>query len=335
MTTMPKVYAEAKKIDVSEIPVVDFGPFREGSAEERAAVAGAIGRACETVGFLYLANHGVPQALIDATFAASKQFFDQSAADRMKSAATLDHWRGYVPSKLEAEGGTVGGAIETFRFMLDLPADDPDVVTGKPLHLPNRWPDDLPGFRPTVEAYIAAMLDLSRSLRHAFAMALGLDEGYFDPFYHRPLFQLSLLHYRPPKSLQAEDLEIGAGEHRDTGAFTLLMQDDTGGLEVEHKKGEWVAAPPIRGAYVINIGDVMMRWTNGRFVSTPHRVVNRAMKPRYSIPFFANPDYDVTIAPIGSLLSPGEAPAYAPLANGPYMVDFYDKGMAYLKRRTA
>ena len=115
-------------------------------------------------------------------------------------------------------------------------------------------------------------------------------------------------------------------------AFTLLMQDDTGGLEVERKDGEWIAAPPMAGAYVINIGDMMMRWTNGRFVSTPHRVVNRALKPRYSIPFFANPDYDVTIAPIEGLLRPGEPPRYEPLQNGPYMVEFYNKGMAYLTR---
>ena len=166
-------------------------------------------------------------------------------------------------------------------------------------------------------------------------MALGLEEAYFDPFYRRPLFQLSLLHYRPPKSLRQEDIEIGAGEHRDTGAFTLLMQDDTGGLEVARKDGEWVAAPPIPGAYVINIGDMMMRWTNGRFVSTPHRVVNRALKPRYSIPFFANPDYDVTIAPIEALLAPGETPRYEPLQNGPYMVEFYNKGMAYRAAKRA
>jgi isopenicillin N synthase-like dioxygenase len=330
---MPKVYAEARKIDVADIPVIDFGPFLSGGPDDRARVAGEIGRACETVGFLYLANHGVPDRLIEGTFAASRQFFDQSPAERMKSAATLEHWRGYVPSKLEGEGGGVGGAIETYRFMLDLPADDPDVLAGKPLHLRNRWPGHLPGFRLTVEDYINAMFGLSRSLRHAFAMGLGLDEAYFDPFYRRPLFQLSLLHYRPPKSLRQEDIEIGAGEHRDTGAFTLLMQDNTGGLEVARKDGEWIAAPPIPGAYVINIGDMMMRWTNGRFVSTPHRVVNRALRPRYSIPFFANPDYDVTIAPIAGLLAPGEAPRYEPVHNGRFMVDFYDKGMAYLKRK--
>jgi isopenicillin N synthase-like dioxygenase len=330
--TLPKAYDVARSVSISDIPIIDFAPFLDGSVADRRKVAKEIGAACEEVGFFYLANHGVPQALIDEAFAASRAFHEQPYAKRMESAATLAHWRGFVPSKLEAEGGTVGGAIETYRLMLDLAADDPDVVAGKPLHLPNRWPEGLPGFQPTVGAYFEAQMALSKQLRTAFAIALGLPEDYFEPYYQRPLVQLSLLHYRPPASLREEDIEIGAGEHRDTGAFTLLMQDDTGGLEVQRKDGEWIVAPPVKGAYVINIGDVMMRWTNGRFVSTPHRVVNRAMKPRYSIPFFANPDYDVTIAPIPEIMTAGEIAAYEPLANGPYMRDFYDKGMAYLRK---
>jgi len=329
---VPKAYDKAATIAIADIPIVDFAPFLEGTQAGRDAVAAEIGKACEEVGFFYLVNHGMPQALIDATFAVSAKFYAQPLKERLKSAATLEHWRGYVPSKLEGEGGAVGGAIETYRLMLDLSPDDPDVLAGKPLHLPNRWPDGIEGFRPTVEAYFDAVMTLSHHLRRAFARALKLDELYFEPYYLRPLVQLSLLHYRPPASEREEDLEIGAGEHRDTGAFTLLMQDMTGGLEVERKDGVWIGAPPLAGAYVINIGDVMMKWTNGRFVSTPHRVVNRAAKPRFSIPFFANPDYDVEVSPIPSLLAPGEAPIYAPFHNGRYMVDFYDKGMAYLKK---
>lgn len=335
LAALPTAYKKARTVDVSDIPIIDFEPFLAGGSEEHAAVAARIGEACEEVGFFYLAGHGVPQTLIEDTFAVSKSFYDQPLEVRMKSAATLEHWRGFVPSKLEGEGGAVGGAIETYRFMLDLAPDDPDVLAGKPLHLPNRWPEGLPGFKPTVEAYFAAMMNLSRHLRSAFSMALGLPADYFEPYYQRPLVQLSLLHYRPPASLDEKDIEIGAGEHRDTGAFTLLMQDDTGGLEVERKDGVWIGAPPVTGAYVINIGDVMMKWTNGRFRSTPHRVVNRALKPRYSIPFFANPDYDVTIAPIPEILRPAEGAEYAPFENGSYMRDFYDMGMAYLRKGAA
>lgn len=329
---MPRAYEKAKEIAPDSIPVIDMAPFLNGDADDRLAVARQIGAACESVGFLYVVNHGVSQALIDDAFAQNRRFFDQPVAERMRTAATLEHWRGYVPSKLEGEGGGVGGAIETFRLQLDLPEDDPDVVAGKPLHLPNKWPEDLPGFKQPVQAYFDAMMGLGQRLRQAFALALGLDQDYFEPFYSKPLVQLSLLHYRPPKTQNESDFEVGAGEHRDTGAFTILMQDEVGGLEVGHRAGEWVAAPPIPGAYVINIGDMMMRWTNGRFTSTPHRVVNRAARPRYSMPFFVNPDYDVTVAPIPELLPPGESPNFTPVHNGQYMVDFYEAGMAYLKR---
>jgi isopenicillin N synthase-like dioxygenase len=332
VAALPKAYDKARDVDVSDIPIIDFAPFLSGSEAGRDAVAAAIGEACERVGFFYLINHGVPADLIARAFAVSRAFYERPFAERMRAAATLEHWRGYVPSKLEAEGGTVGGAIETYRFMLDLPPDDPDVRAGKPLHLPNRWPDGIPDFKPAAEAYFAAAMGLSARLRAAFARALGLPEGYFEPFYRKPLVQLSLLHYRPPASLREEDLEIGAGEHQDTGAFTLLLQDDTGGLEVRRKDCVWIAAPHVPGAYVINIGNVMMKWTNGRFVSTPHRVVNRSTRPRYSVPFFANPDFDVTIRPIEAILRPGETARFEPFENGPYMVDFYNQGMAYLRR---
>lgn len=333
MSFAARAYNRAQEIAPEAIPVIDLEPFRLGSAEDKARVAAEIGKACETVGFLYVLGHGVPQDLIDATFEQNKRFYAQTWDEKMQTAATLEHWRGYVPSKLQGEGGTIGGAIETFRLMLDLPPDDPDVLAGKPLHLPNKWPDHLPGFQDIVQAYFDAMLGLSASLRGAFALALGKPEDFFEPMYAKPLVQLSLLHYRPPKSLAEQDLEVGVGEHRDTGAFTILMQDSVGGLEVGHREQGWVAAPPIPGAYVINIGDMMMRWTNGRFVSTPHRVVNRALQPRYSIPFFANPDFDVTVAPLPELVPPGEEPGYPATHVGEYMIDFYEKGMAYLRQK--
>ena len=325
-------YEEAERISTEEIPVIDIRGLRLGTPGRRQAVAAEIARACETVGFLYIADHGVPQGLIDDTFAQNAAFFAQSMEDRMKSAATLEHWRGYVPAKLEGEGGGVGGTIETYRLMLDLPPDDADVRMGKPMHMPNRWADHLPGFRATVGAYMDAMMALSVHLRHGFALGLGLPEEWFDPYYNRPLIQQSLLHYRPARSSNPADAEIGSGEHKDSGAFTILMQDDVGGLEVGHLQHRWVAAPPIPGTYIINIGDMMERWTNGRFISTNHRVVNRAQRPRYSLPFFANPDYEAIIAPIPSLVTPGTSAAYPPLHFGEFMERFYDHGMAYLRR---
>lgn len=327
---IPAAYAQARGIELTEIPVIDLHPFRTGGLATRQKVARKIAEACRRVGFFYISGHGISQGLIDEAFGANKAFFDQPFEKRMESAATRDHWRGYVPSKLEGEGGAVGGSIQTFRLMLDLPKDDPDVRMGKPMHMPNRWVDHLPGFNDTVQAYMAEMEVLSNVLRRAFALGLDLPEEFFEPFYRRPLIQQSLLYYPPAD--RPEDVRIGAGEHRDTGAFTILMQDDTGGLEVGHLEHEWVAAPPIRGTYVINIGDMMMRWTNGRFVSTLHRVVNRATTARYSMPYFANPDYESIIAPVPQLVEPGTKAAYPPIHFGQYMDDFYRMGMAYLDR---
>jgi len=324
-------YEKAQSVDIREIPIVDFSGFLEGDRVRQTRCAAEIAASCEQVGFLYLINHGVPQDLIDRTFDVTARFFEQSREERQKSAATLEHWRGFVPAKLQAEGGTVAGSLETYRLMLDLQEDDPDVLARKPLHLPNRWPEQPADFKEVVQAYFEAVLQLSAQLSMAFARALLLPDDYFALWYRKPLVQLSLLHYRPHPASAQGSADIGAGEHRDTGGFTLLMQDQTGGLEVQRKDGVWIGAPPIKGAYVVNIGDIMTRWTNGRFVSTPHRVVNRSNVPRYSIPFFANPDYDAIIEPIADILLPGEAPQYQPLHNGTYMKEFYDGGMDYLR----
>lgn len=328
--SLPRVYEQARDIGVGEIPVIDLHGMRHGMLPARQAVADKIAEACRDVGFFYITGHGISKDMIDAAFGTNKAFFDLPFERRMEYAATRDWWRGYVPSKMQAEGGAVGGSIQTYRFMLDLPKDDPDVVRGKPMHMPNRWVDALPGFNDTMRRYLAEMEVLSALLRRAFALGLGLPEGWFDPFYTRPLFQQSLLFYPAPPSQRPEDIQIGAGEHRDTGAFTILMQDDTGGLEVGHLEKEWIAAPPIEGTYVINIGDMMMRWTNGKFRSTPHRVVNRSVKNRYSMPYFANPDYDSIIAPVPCLIEPGTDCAYPPLHFGDFMDDFYKQGMTYL-----
>ncbi|MEM0937090.1 MAG: 2-oxoglutarate and iron-dependent oxygenase domain-containing protein [Pseudomonadota bacterium] len=314
MSLAGEVYDQAPPLNVDEIPVIDITGFDGGSLLQRQAIADAVAEACSTVGFLYVEGHGLSPQLVDDTFDQARRFFEQSEEDRRLTLATEAQWRGYVPS---------GSGMGTFRTMLDLPWDDPDVARGKPMHCPNRWPDHLPGFRKTVEAYQDAMMALSVHLRHCFALGLNLPEAFFEPFYRRPLIQQSLLWYTAPESTDPKDLKIGASEHTDTGAFTILMQDMVGGLEVKHRERGWVQAAPIEGTFVVNIGDVMMNWTNGRYVSNAHRVVNRKMQPRMSLPHFANPDYDAVIAPIPQLIEPGSDPITGPIHFGTYMDAFY------------
>jgi len=301
------------------IPVVDFSGFLSGTADQRRAVAKQIGTACESVGFLYLSNHGVPADALERIFAAAKAFFGLPQDRLMAIEATRLHYRGYLPLSVRTYAATgLPDVFEAFKMQLDLPLDDPDVLAGKPLHQVNKWPDGMPEWRSEVLSYWARMESLSHDLLRAFALALDEPEETFLSFYRKPLAQLSLLHY-PSKPARAPAEQWSMQPHTDTGAFTILAQDNTGGLQVQPLSGEWIDAVPLPGAYVINIGDMMQRWTNGRFASTPHRVLNRTGKERVSIPFFMNPDFDVRIEPLPSCVTPERPLAFEPLAVGDFI----------------
>jgi isopenicillin N synthase-like dioxygenase len=305
--------------DFVEIPVVNLAALQGGPPAEVDRVTREIVAACETAGFLYVVDHGVPEALIDGVFAAARWFFARPQAERdALDVATSPNFRGYVPMGITGPN-VPRRMLEAFQMMLDLGPDDPEVRAGNVMRGPNRWPPDGAPFRAAMEHYYDAVTALSHRLLGAFARGLGLSDDYFEPYFLKPLTQLRLLHYPPqPPDSEAQGVEA----HTDTGAFTILLQDEIGGLEVRNRAGRWIAATPIPGSFVINIADMMQRWTNGRFVSTPHRVANRTGKDRYSVPFFANPDYDATIAPLASQRAPGAKP-YEPLACGPYVEAAY------------
>jgi len=269
------------------------------------------------VGFFYVVDHGVPLARVAAVFEAARWFFGRPLAERNAlDVATSPNFRGYVPMGITGPN-VPRRLLEAFQMMMELGAEDPDVRAGNVMYGPNRWPPGAPPFRAAMQDYFASMEGLSQRLLGAFARGLGQLGDYFEPFFRKPLTQLRLLHYPP----QAPDEEAqGVETHTDTGAFTILLQDRVGGLEVRNRAGRWIGARPIPDSFVINIGDMMQRWTGGRFVSTPHRVANRTGQDRFSVPFFANPDYDATIAPLAHSASfePRER-----LACGPYVEAAY------------
>jgi isopenicillin N synthase-like dioxygenase len=317
--------AAKKTAEAQSLPIIDFGPFLSGKSNERASIAFQIGAACEDVGFFYIVNHGVAADLIDRMFGQARSFFAQPLDKKMAIPVTRDHYRGYVASRALGRGQYgKPDLFEGFKMQLDLGPDDPDVRAGKPLHQPNKWPADLPVFRATANEYWDAMMGLSNQLLRAFALALGEDESAFLPFFRKPLAQLSLLHYVPEPD-DAVESRFGINPHRDTGAFTILTQDNTGGLEVGRRAGGWIPAPSVDGAYLINIGDMIQRWTNDRFVSTPHRVINPARRDRMSIPFFANADFDAVVTCLPSCIEPGKPARYPPLDVGEFMVHRYSR----------
>ena len=196
---------------------------------------------------------------------------------------------------------------EAFNIGLDLDPADPRVIAGEPFRGVNLWPD-LSGWREAMLAYFDAAWAVGRRIHRYIALDLGLDEDFFEDKLDQPMATLRLLHY-PPQPQAPEAGQIGAGEHSDYGDLTLLLTDGTGGLEVRTRDGDWIAAPHVPGAFVCNIGDCLMRWTNDVYVSTPHRVVNRGGRERYSVAFFLDPNPDVEIACLPTCIGPGDAGA--------------------------
>ena len=315
--------------DFTGIPLIDIAALRTGTGDGADEVAARIVEACETAGFFYVTGHGVSEPTIDRIFAAAHWFFaaPQAVRDAL-DVATSPNFRGYVPMGITGPDKP-RRMLEAFQMMLDLPPEDADARAGNIMFGPNRWPDSAPAFRAAMEAYFAAMMELTPLLLSAFARGLNLPHDFFSAHFRKPLTQLRLLHYPPqPPDSDAEGVEA----HTDTGAFTILLQDDAGGLEVRTRAGRWIAATPVPGSLVINIADMMQRWTNGRFVSTPHRVRNRTGRDRISVPFFANPDYGAVITPLAGAGANVET-RYAPLACGPYVEAAYRAAWPHAERK--
>jgi isopenicillin N synthase-like dioxygenase len=280
-------------------------------------VAAELGRACRDVGFFYIRNHGVPDALLSGIFKCSEAFFAAPRAVKDELAITRSrHNRGYVGIATESLNLVHADLKEAFNIGLDLPPSDPEVVAGKPFRGVNLWPQTA-GFRDTTMRYFNALWRLGVDLHLAIAADLGLDPTYFADKFDRPMATLRLLHY-PPRDNGNGDLP-GAGEHTDYGSLTILLTDDAGGLEVRRRDGAWIKAPPIPGAFVCNIGDCLMRWSNDTYVSTPHRVTNPPGRDRYSIAFFLDPNPDALIECLPGCSPPGQKPKYAPIIAADYL----------------
>jgi isopenicillin N synthase-like dioxygenase len=285
--------------------------------------------ACTGSGFFYIVGHGVPAGLVEAVQAQARAFFDQPEASKRKVAKSRsDCNRGWEPVASQALDLSAPPDLkENFYLGLELPREHPGVLARRFNHGPNQWPDDLPGFKPALRAYHAAMRDVSERIMVGLALSLGLPEDHFRAFDVDPLSTMRLLHY-PPHPADAADGQAGAGAHTDFGALTLLLQDDNGGLQVKHSDGTWINATPLPGAFVFNIGDAIARWTNDLYRSTLHRVVNVSGRHRYSVAFFYSGNADHPLACLPGCLQPGEQPKYPPVTVEQHMREAYRSSYA-------
>jgi isopenicillin N synthase-like dioxygenase len=323
--------ADPRRPSLDEIPIIDIAPLRQASALDLKDVASRLGRACEDVGFFYIVNHGVPEDVIDRAFEASVRFHAQALAEKQRLSINEFH-RGYIGARSYAlDSALKPNLSESWVMMHEVPDNDPRF--GRPLQGPNQWPS-LDGWKGRILEYHDALAAVGQALLPAFAAALDLPQTYFTDMFVRPTTFLRLLHY-PPQPPDSPENQFGSAPHTDYGCITILNQDEVGGLHVRTRRGEWIAAPPIAGTFVVNLGDVMARWTNDRFVSTPHRVINRSGRERYSIPFFFDPDMDAVIECLSTCTRPGESPKYDPITYGEYLLGRLNAHYAYRKAGAA
>lgn len=305
-----------------EIPVIDFAPFRVGGAEGKQQVAEQIYQACHHVGFLYLKNHGIPAAEIEAMFQHSRQFFDLPLAQKQAIAWSTEFSnRGYVGIERERLDETQPGDLkEAFNVGREIPVDQ---AVDSPALVQNRWPEGQDQFRVTVNRFFDRCGETAMQVFRAFALALSMPEMVIADQHRSQGFTLRLLHY-PPLQGSPKPGQIRAGAHSDYGTLTLLFQDDVGGLEVQDAQGGWIPAPSIPGAVLINTGDLTQRWSNDVFRSTQHRVAlpqrEKTTQDRYSIAFFCQPDADAEITCFPSCQDESHPPRYAPITAGEYLL---------------
>jgi len=317
------------------IPVIDLGPSLRGDGGAMAAAAKLVHRACRDAGFLYVSNHGVDADLIAGQFAAAKAFFDLPLTERM--ALHMRHSptkSGYEPvgeQVLDSQDKSSKAAPPDLKesFYAGVETDETH-----PFHCKyrgfggNQWPA-IDGFKEQTLAYGDAMRGLGNHLLSLLALSLDLPNDWFAEPFAQGVGNSRMIKY-PPHPASALDNQIGAGAHTDWGGITLLAQDDIGGLEVRNAAGVWIEAKPIAGAFVINLGDLMARWTNGIYNSNMHRVKNNMSdRDRYSIPYFFSPAPDTIIEPIPTCVTADRPRQFENCTASEHMAEMFQRSYGY------
>jgi len=302
-----------------EIPVIDVSNLLSDRRDAVDCLAAQIKQACLGTGFFYVSNHGLEHYLA-VLLKAMRCYFASPEKDKLLS--SIDRYqRGFRGYGHDQTPGRSPDCKESFDIGVDLPHTHPAVVAGLPMHGPNQWPSYCPELQASAENFFTACEHLGRKLLGCIASSLGLPQGFFDPHCSEAMVQMRMFHYPPPPG----GAGYGSSPHTDYGMITLLAQDPIGGLEVQTLSGEWVSAPYIEGTLVINIGDMLARWTNDTYHSTLHRVINRAQKDRYSVAMFYHLNADSLVTPLASCTGDDKPSKYEPIKYLSHIVSRFEE----------
>lgn len=324
----PIPYDEAQHLDAELIPVIDITPLRDGS--DPTSVAKALHRASQGLGFVYIKGHGISEAQINAARECAAKFFHQSTAAKASVTISAKH-RGWLGPNASKMADDVKPDLKE-SFLWGYEDEAGNTPEDHPLRGANQWPAEMPDMQSRAMAYFHSASQVAKHLLRGFAIGLDLSEDFFLQNCAAPLTRASMVYY-PRQPADVSEAQFGVGPHTDFGVLTVLCQDDVGGLQVEDINGNWVHAPPIEGTLIVNVADLLSRWTNRAYKSTPHRVINTSGRERISLVLAFDPDPE-TVIDASQIPTIPHANAEPAISCGDYLIWRFEKAFAYRKKDT-
>lgn len=317
-------YATARAMDTEQIPVIDIAPLRDGS--DAGSIAKALHAASTGLGFIYVTGHGISEAMIDAARDAAYGFFRAPPEQKEQVRVSGAHrgWLGRGGAKMQDDAK----ADLKESFIWGWQDDSGTLPDAHPLRGANRWPDNADLQKPAMD-YFHAAHDVAHHLMRGFALGLNLDPDFFLRSADRPLSRASFVYYPAQPADMGAD-QFGVGPHTDFGVLTVLCQDNVGGLQVQDVSGDWIEAPPIPGALIVNVADLLARWTGCAYKSTPHRVVNASGRERMSLVLAWDPNPE-TLIDARQVHGPDFDAQEDPITCGDYLLWRFEKAFSYRK----
>mgnify|MGYP001156706580 CR=1 FL=1 len=315
-------YAAAKHFDPRLIPVIDIAPLRDGT--DPIGVSKSLHEASQNTGFIYIKGHGMSNITIDNARATALRFFRSNQTDKALVSVTDKH-RGWLgPNRSKMRDDVKSDLKESFIWGLE----DKNSNLTNDLYVvgANKWPTFLPEMKDPAEGYFNQASSIACHLLRGFALGLGLQENFFLKNITQPLSRASYVYY-PQQSESMGEEQFGAGPHTDFGVLTVLCQDAVGGLQIKDLDGNWVYAPPIDGTLIVNVGDLLSRWTDGFYRSTPHRVINQSSQERLSLVLAFDPNAE-TMIDARTIFGGEYLPKEEPISCGDYLTWRFSKAFS-------